>query len=70
MRSAKQIGSTVSEWHELQRTERAQTLAALLAELERSHDEPWYRWILDGQPALSQAEYDEVGRFGKKRKAA
>lgn len=66
MRSAKQIGSTVTQWHELQRTERAQTLKALLAQLERSHDEPWYRWIEDGCPPLSEAQYAaQGGKFAK-----
>lgn len=66
MRSAKQIGSTVSEWHEAQRNERAQTLHSLLAELERSHDAAWYRWIEDGCPPLTEAEYAaQGGKFAK-----
>lgn len=69
MRSARQIGSTVEQWHELQRTERAQTLKALLAELSRARESgaEWYRWIANGRPALSAEEYALVGKLGKKK---
>jgi hypothetical protein len=48
MRSAEQIGRTVSEWHDHQRAAREQArreLAAMRAQWER--DEPdWYVWLM------------------------
>lgn len=72
MRSANRIGSTVSEWQELQRTERAATLKALLAQLREARESgaEWYRWIADGRPALTEAEYAAVGKFSKAKRPA
>ena len=71
MRSARQIGSTVEEWHELQRTERAQTLAALLSELRRARETgaEWHRWITDGRPTLTEAQYAALDSKRTKRRA-
>jgi hypothetical protein len=58
VRSAEQIGRTVSEWHDYQRAQRQAILADLLAILRRSRQEHWYRWVVGGRPALSQDEYE------------
>jgi hypothetical protein len=65
MRSAKQISSTVSEWHDAQRREREAHLAILTGMLRRAREthEPWYEWVL----ARSRGEHlhgamDERGR--------
>jgi len=58
VRSAEQIGRTVSEWHDYQRAQRAAILSDLLAILAKSHREHWYRWVADGRPVLSQEEYE------------
>jgi len=53
----------------LQRTERAATLKALLAQLREARESgaEWYRWIANGRPTLSTEEYALVGKFGKKK---
>lgn len=58
MRSAEQIGRTVSEWHDYQRAQRVAILADLLAILRKSRRENWYRWIADGRPVLPREEYE------------
>lgn len=59
MRSAAQVRRTPREYVEHQRHEREQTLQALLAELRRARDSgaAWYRWIAEGRPLLTEAEY-------------
>lgn len=41
--------------------------AELVAELARRSDEPWYRWIADGRPPLTESEYAAHQRAGKGR---
>ncbi len=50
MRSAEQIGRTVSEYHEWQRAQRAKHLREALAMLHRAREEgaEWYVWIASG----------------------
>jgi len=60
MRSGKQISMLPGEWHDHQATERSRTLSALLHELDGAfrRREPWYMWILNGQPKLTAEEYE------------
>lgn len=64
MRSAAQVSRTPREYVDHQRHEREQTLAALLAELRRAcaRGDEWYRWIAEGRPLLTEAEYAAVAR--------
>lgn len=59
MRSAEQIGRTVKQWKDHQQAERERTLRQLLAVLERARRErqPWYVWIEQGRPPLTEDEY-------------
>lgn len=59
MRSAAQIGRTVSEWHDHQAAERRRHLAAFLATCRaaRERGEEWVRWIDAGRPVYTPAEY-------------
>lgn len=59
MRSARQIGRTVSQWQELQQRERASNLRealAMIREARRRGDE-WVVWIDRGRPAYTPDEY-------------
>lgn len=49
MRSAEQIGATVTEWHELQDAQRARCLTEGLRMLDaaRRREAEWYVWIRD-----------------------
>lgn len=62
MRSAQQIGRTVSEWHEWQAAERRRHLAAFLSMVKaaRARGEEWVSWIDEGRPAYSEDEYRAI----------
>lgn len=70
MRDAQRIQLTPGQYHDAKVVEREKTLELLLVDLRRAREAAaeWYEWIRNGQPALSQAEYDQVGKFGKKRR--
>lgn len=73
MRSAAQIGRTVSGWHEHQAAERRAHLSAFLAmcRAARERDEEWVRWIDAGRPVYTPDEYAAVvkARQGGARRA-
>lgn len=67
MRDTLQVQLTPAEYAEYQRAERERLCGEVIAEFARYREtEPeWYRWVRDGCPRLSAAEYAEVGKFGK-----
>jgi len=69
VRSAEQIGRTPGEYHDWQAAQRQKALREVLAMLRRARDEgaEWYRWIEDGRPPLTQAEYDALDKPRRKR---
>jgi hypothetical protein len=68
MRSAEQIGRTVSEYQEWMRQQRQQALRLHLAEMERCRRErhEWYVWATEGQPVLSETDYAAVSNRRKR----
>lgn len=69
MRSAAQIGRTVSEYHDWQADERRKHLAAFrsLVRAARERGEEWVRWIDEGRPAYSEAEYAAIVKAKRAR---
>ena len=52
MRDADRLLSTPAEYRGLMARRRAAILVELLRVLEASHDEPWYRWVLERRDRL------------------
>jgi hypothetical protein len=68
VRSAAQIGRTVSEWHEHQAAERRHHLAAFLSmcRAARERGDEWVRWLDAGRPAYTEAEYAAIAKERRK----
>jgi len=69
MRSSAQISRSPAEWAERQRDERQRALRGLLVYLQAHRHEHWYRWVTEGQPVLSQAEYDAEQKARRRRRS-
>lgn len=69
VRPAGRVSRTPREWIDHQQQERERILGQLLRELRHARETgaEWYRWIRDGQPQLSEAEYQAVGVRGGRR---
>lgn len=69
MRSASQIGRTVSEYHDWQAAERRKHLLAFrsLVRAARERGEEWVRWIDLGRPEYSEAEYAAIVKTKRAR---
>ena len=63
MRSGAQITRTPREWIDYQAAERARLGRELAATLRHARETgaEWYRWIADGKPTLTEAEYEARG---------
>ena len=68
MRSAEQVRRTPREYADFRALERRRLLGEALELLRRARESgaPWYRWIVDGRPELTQAEYDALERRRRK----
>lgn len=59
MRDRRRLELSPSRYRDAAAGERRRVLAELLELLDRSRHEPWYRWIADGRPELTESEYRE-----------
>jgi acyl-CoA reductase-like NAD-dependent aldehyde dehydrogenase len=62
VRAVEQFTRTPAEWAEFKQEERRRTLAALFCLLAQARDEraEWYVWATEGQPRLTDEEYERV----------
>jgi len=70
VRSAQQIGRTVSEYHDWQAAERRKHLAAFLSMVRAARDrgEEWVRWIDSGRPSYALDQYAAIERERESRR--
>lgn len=71
MRSAAQLSRTTREHAAAKRAESSQALNELREIFDKAKTErpPWYTWVLDGCPRLTEAEYEAAGGVHARRRA-